>query len=194
MVKRRTDNYIEETSVTEFALDSLTDDMPAINGHSHRRRNIRTIFLTLGALLVLIGLGLFWFSYKIGAIDTYSVTVVLSEDRMSRELLSKFRYTSWREPSESIRPFVHGPKSFEDCKILRYRRGSRSNWLFRCTYYEAEYRMPDGSLVIGPAFGPLPYTGSNVFVLGPLILAGVVMLVAGIALRPVKATETEACG
>jgi hypothetical protein len=159
----------------------------------HRCETVRTILITLGVILALVGFGLFVWSLKISAIDNGSVTVLLSRDRIGPELMSRLRYTSWQEPSSGIRPFVQSPKSFEGCEILRYRKGTRSRWLMRFTYYEAEYRMPDGSLVIGPAFGPLPYTMPNLFVLGPLIVGGLIMLVAGIAARPRKMRESKAC-
>ena len=193
MVKRHTDDDIEEMPMTRLAVDSSLNDTPVTGGHGRTRRNVKTILITLGAVLTPIGIGLFWFSYKISAIDTYSVTVVLSEDRMGHETLAEFRFTSWREPSASIRPFVHGPKSFEGCEILRYRRGSKLNGLFRYAHYEAEYRMPDGSLVVGPAFGPRPYTAPNLLVFVPLIGGGLAMLVAGIALKSKKLPELEPC-
>lgn len=180
--------------MTEIAVDSSANDAPATGGNGHKRQKTKTILITVGVLLVIAGVGLLGLIYKISKVDTYSVTVVLSEDRMSQEALSKLQYTSWLEPSRSIRPFVHGPKSFEGCRILRYRRGSRPNELFEYTYYEAQYLMPDGSMVIGPAFGPRPYTAPNLFLLGSLIVAGVIPLVVGIALRSGKAMETEACG
>lgn len=193
IVKRRKDSDIEETPMTEIAVDSSANDAPVTDEHGNKGQKTKTILITVGVLILVAGVGLLGLVYRIGEVDTHSVTVVLSEDRMGQEVLAKFRYTSWRESSGSIRPFVHGPKSFEDCKILRYRRGSRPNGFFRYTHYQAEYRMPDGSQVIGPAFGPLPYTAPNLFVLGPLIIGGVIILVVGIALRVDKLTELEKC-
>jgi hypothetical protein len=151
---------------------------------------IKGILITVGVIFIIAGVGLLGLVYRISEVDTHSVTVVLSEDRMGQEALAKFRFTSWQEPSGNIRPFVHGPKSFEGCRILWYRRGSRTNELFEYTHYEAQYRMPDGSQVIGPAFGPRPYTAPNLFLLGSLIVAGVIPLVVGIALRSESQLQT----
>lgn len=186
MSNRQTDDYIEGIFVTRFAADSSTNGTLLTDGHGHKCQATRRILITAGAVFTVAGIGLLGLVHRISKVDTHSVIVVLSEDRMSQDALSKFRFTSWREPSGTIRPFVHGQKSFEGCRISRYRIGSRPNELFKYTYYEAEYLMPDGSLVIGPAFGPRPYTAPNLVLLGSLIVAGVIPLVLGIALRSGK--------
>ena len=147
----------------------------------------KIILISLGVCFILGGFGLLLLSYPASAVGTGSFTFLLAVDQIGPEELSQFRYTQWRKPSKGIRPFIFSPKSFEDCKILRYRRGSRPYWYVWVTYYEAEYMMPDGSKVIGPAFGPLPYVAPNLFLIIPLILAGIVMFVIGIVLGwPVK--------
>lgn len=118
----------------------------------------------------------------VGRIDTNSVTVLLSQNRMDQEMLSEFDYTPWQEPTTEIRPFHFWDKSFADCKIIRYRRGSSPYLLMWRTYYEAEYQRPDGTIVNGPAFGPLPYTAPNLHIFASVILTGVVILAVGIVL------------
>jgi hypothetical protein len=43
----------------------------------------------------------------------------------------------------------------------------------------------------GPAFGPLPYIAPNLFLIIPLIVAGIVMLIIGIVLRKSKLIQTD---
>ena len=123
----------------------------------------KIILITLGTCLIIGGFGLLLLSYPASAVGTSSFTFLLAVDEIDPEELSQFRYTQWRKPSKGIRPFIFSPKSFEDCKILRYCRGSRPHWYVWVTYYEAEYMMPDGIKVIGQAFGPLPYVAPNLF-------------------------------
>ncbi|MBL7185628.1 MAG: hypothetical protein ISS70_04830 [Phycisphaerae bacterium] len=181
--------------MTRSEEESSANDAAVTRGYRRKRRITKIILITLGILFIPIGIGLFALSLLPSAMYSGLMELRLSYDDVSAEKLAKFRYTSWREPSQNIRPFVQGPKSFEGCKILRYRRGTRLRWLGWLTYYEAEYLMPDGSLVIGPAFGPRPYAAPNIFVLGPLIVAGLIMFVAGIALISDKLAEPElSCG
>jgi len=83
----------------------------------------------------------------------------------------------------SIRPFLSERRSFENCRILRYRRGTWPHWLVRRTYYEAEYQRSDGTRVVGPVVGPRPYVAPNFLTHVPLITAGVVLFVAGVFWR-----------
>jgi hypothetical protein len=164
---------------------------PDIMENKRKRRITKIILITLGILFIPIGIGLFALSLLPGAMANGLMEVRLSYDDVSVEELAKFRYTSWREPSGSIRPFVSSRRSFEGCKILRYRTGTRFGPACRLTYYEAQYLMPDGSVVIGPAFGPRHFVAPNMLVLGSLIVGGMIMLVVGIALKSDKLTEPE---
>jgi hypothetical protein len=191
MVESCKGNDIEGTSMTSLAVDSSANDAPVTDGHGHKCQTARIILITLGALLILIGVWLSGLSLFASVMHDGLVRILVSRDGIGPEKLAKFRYTSWREPSQNIRPFVQGPKSFEGCKILRYRRGTRFGLLCRLTYHEAEYLMPDGRVVVGPAFGPRHYVAPNLFALGPLIIGGVIMVIVGIALRTDKLTEPE---
>jgi len=141
---------------------------------------MKIILIPISVLTILFGIGHLLFSSIVGVIDTISVTTLLSEDRIGPETLSNFKYTSWCTPSARIRPFAYGNKSFEGCEIVRYRRGFWPRWFIWRTYYEAEYLLPGGSKVIGPAFGPLPYSAPNLLVSIPAIVAGIIMLIIGI--------------
>lgn len=144
---------------------------------------IRMLLVILGICVALIGLGLLYLSYTISSIDGASVAVPLSHDRVAPETLAQFQFTPWCGPQEDVRPFVSDERSFNNCEILRYRRGTRRHWLVHYTYYEAEYQLRDGSRVIGPAIGPRPYTTPNFFIYVPLTIAGVLLFVAGLAVR-----------
>jgi hypothetical protein len=144
---------------------------------------MKIILIPLSSLPIIFGIWHLIFSYIVGKVDTGSVTIVLSGDGIEPEILLNFKYTPWRAPTNEIHPFVYGNKSFNDCKILRYRRGFWPHWLIWRTYYEAEYLLPDGSKVIGPAFGPLPYSAPNLLVSIPIISAGIIMLIIGIRMR-----------
>ena len=144
---------------------------------------MKIILILLSSLLIIFGIWHLIFSYIVGKVDTGSVTFLLSEDRMEPETLSNFNYTVWLAPSDKIHPFAYGNKSFKDCKILRYRRGSWPHWFIWRTYYEAEYLLPDGSKVIGPAFGPLPYSAPNLLVSVPVLSAGIILMIIGIRMR-----------
>jgi hypothetical protein len=138
------------------------------------------MLILISVLVILFGLWQLVFSTIAGMVDTGSVTILLSGDGIDQEILSNFKYTSWRAPSRYIRPFVFRNKSFEGCEIVRYRRGFWPHWLVWRTYYEAEYLLPDGSKVIGPAFGPIPYSAPNLLVSIPTILVGIILLITGI--------------
>lgn len=140
----------------------------------------QTQLIVISCLVILFGIGHLVLSSIGGMVDTGSVKLLLSEDRIGPEMLSNFAYTSWHAPSEKIRPFAYRNKSFEDCEIVRYRRGFWPHWMMWRTYYEAEYLLPDGNKVIGPAFGPLPYSAPNLLVSIPTILVGVIILIIGI--------------
>jgi hypothetical protein len=144
---------------------------------------MKTILILLSLLLIIFGILHLTFSCIVGKVDTGSVTMVLSADSMDPEILAKFEYTPWMTPSAKIRPFVYGKKSFADCKIIRYRRGSRPHWFIWRTYYEAEYLLPAGSKVIGPAFGPLPYSAPNLLVSVPVLSAGIILLIIGLKMK-----------
>jgi len=141
------------------------------------------LLTTLGICVALVGLGLLYLSCTISSIDGASAAVLLAQDRMAPETLAAFRFTPWRAPTGEIQPFISEERSFNSCKILRYRCGSRSHWLVHYTYYEAQYQRLDGSKVIGPAVGPQPYTTPNFLTFIPLTLAGVLMFAAGLILR-----------
>ena len=68
------------------------------------------------------------------------------------------------------------------CLIMRYRIGSDTNLLCVFTYYEAEYRLPDGSTRITHASGPMSiFTARKPIVVGGFILfptLGILLLVA----------------
>jgi hypothetical protein len=143
-------------------------------------------------LLLIFGIWHLVFSYIVSKIDTNSVIIILSGDGMDPEVLGNFKYTPWHEPSDKIRPFVYGKMSFADSKILRYRRGFWPHWLIWRIYYEAEYLLPDGSKVIGPAFGPLPYSAPNLLISVPIISAGIILLIICLRMKPVsKKTNTN---
>ncbi|UCD52600.1 MAG: hypothetical protein JSW27_08175 [Phycisphaerales bacterium] len=89
-----------------------------------------------------------------------------------------------RPPEPDIQPFVTDYESFDTYEMLRYRCGTRYHWLVRYNYYEAQYRRPDGSEVVGPAVGPQPYTAANFFTHVPLALAGVLLFAASFITRP----------
>jgi hypothetical protein len=141
---------------------------------------IRMLLVVLGICVALIGLGLLYLSYTISSIDS---AVLLSQDRIAPETLAQFHFTPWCGPQEDVRPFVSDERSFNNCEILRYRRGTRRHWLVHYTYYEAEYQRRDGSRVTGPAVGPRPYAMPNFFIYVPLTIAGVLLFVAGLVVR-----------
>jgi hypothetical protein len=138
---------------------------------------MKIILILISAFAIIFGIWHLIFSCIVGRVDTRSVTFLLSEDRIDTETLSNFKYTPWHAPSARIRPFAYGNKSLEGFKIVRYRRGFWPNWFIWRTYYEAEYLLPDGSKVIGPAFGPLPYSAPNLLVSIPVITAGIFILI-----------------
>jgi hypothetical protein len=143
----------------------------------------RKLLTTFGICVALIGLGLLYLSCTVSSIDGASVAVLLAQDRMAPETLAQFHFTPWRAPTGEIQPFISEERSFDNCKILRYRCGTRSHWLVHYTYYEAEYERRDYSKVVGPAVGPRSYTTPNFLTFVPLTLAGVLMFAAGLILQ-----------
>jgi hypothetical protein len=152
---------------------------------------MKIILISISVLTILFGVWHLVFSSIAGMVDTASVTILLSEDGIDEEILSNFRYTPWRFPSANIRPFSFRNKSFAGCKIIRYHRGFWPHWLVWRTYYEAEYLLPDGSKVIGPAFGPLPYSAPNLLVSIPAILVGIILLIIGIKKKSNNRRESD---
>lgn len=146
---------------------------------------MKKILILLSSLLIGFGVLLLAFSCIVSKVDTGSLKMILSADRINPEILANFKYSSWIAPSDKIHPFVYGKKSFADCKILRYRRGFWPHWFIWRTYYEAEYLLPDGSKVIGPAFGPLPYSAPNLLVSVPIISSGIILLIMGLRKKSV---------
>ena len=148
---------------------------------------IRMALVSLGWLVIIGGIGLWLLLSAISAVDTGSVARLIARGDLDPEILRTFRFTPWREPTTEIRPFTFGPKSFENATIMRYRRGSQTcRLLLRQTYYEAEYRMPDGKTVIDAAWGPVPYTTPNSRLLFPVIGGGIVMFIVAAMLRRKK--------
>ena len=103
--------------------------------------------------------------------------------RIAPETLAQFQFTPWCEPDAEVSPFISDERSFDNCDILRYRRGTRRHWLVHYTYYEAEYQRRDGTKVVGPAVGPRACTTPNFFIYLPLAMSGVLLFVAGLVFR-----------
>lgn len=149
----------------------------------------RIMLMILGACLTIGGIGVWLLVSAMSAVDTGSVVILIGRGDFDTGILRTFQFTAWREPIAEIRPFTFGPKSFEQATIIRYRRGSRiCNPLFRQTYYEAEYRMPDGKIVVDAAWGPLPYATPNSRVLFPIIAVGAFLFLSAIVPRRKKTT------
>ena len=78
------------------------------------------------------------------------------------------------------------------CLIMRYRIGSDTKLLCAFTYYEAEYRLPDGSTRITHASGPMSmFAARKPIMVGGFILfptLGILLLVA--AAKTCKPTGT----
>lgn len=150
----------------------------------------------ISILVVLFGLGHFLCGTFIGWIDTGSVKIVIARGH-NQEMFSNFKFSAWRSPTEKIRPFICGDKSYKEFEIVRYRQGSWPNWLIRRSYYEAEYLKPDGSKEIGPAFGPLAYSSPNYYV--SVVAIGLILLIASLIIKSNKgihldaATQRERC-
>ncbi len=150
----------------------------------------KAILISLGICFITGGAFLMIYAYAGSSVGTGSARHLLSVDPIKPETLSKFRHTKWLKPSKRIRPFNTRYQSLENCKILKYRRYSRPRLLFWLIYYEAQYIKPDGNIVTGPAFGPLPFVAPNLFLIIPLILAGIIMFITGIVLKTGKITES----
>ncbi len=146
--------------------------------------------MILGALLILAGVGACLLQHVISIIDTGSVGVLIARGDFDVETLHTFRFTPWREPTAEIQPFPSRRESLEKGRIIRYRQGTRMDHpLFRQTYYEAEYLMPDGKMIIGPALGPVAFTSPNYAVSIPVILGGAIMLVLAMRLSHKKSEQ-----
>jgi len=151
----------------------------------------RIILVTLGGLVTIGGVGLWLLLSEISAVDTGSVATLIGRGTFDTSILQSFHFTPWREPTAEIRPFTFGSKSFRDATIIRYRRGSQvCRVLLRQTYYEAEYRMPDGKTVVDAAWGPMPFTSPNYWVVFPIIASGIVMLVVAALLKRKKLAQS----
>ena len=143
---------------------------------------IRIVGLIVGVFLIVGGIAAWLLLHTISGIDTGSVAILVARGEIGPEQLSKLRFGPWREPRPEIQPFPSRPEAFERGKIIRYRQGSRKVKLLVQTYYEAEYLMPDGRTIVGPALGPMAYTTPNSQVLLSAIVSGAIMLIVSFAL------------
>jgi hypothetical protein len=126
---------------------------------------------TIGIVLLLLGLAHLVWTSLVSCIDTGSVTLMLSRaDGSLSSTIRTFSFTPWLTTKLFyVRPFAYKDLDFSTSTIQRYRVGVSPHWLIWRTYYEAEYRKPDGSVTIGPAGGIIPYSAPNVFVSLPIL-------------------------
>jgi hypothetical protein len=130
---------------------------------------IRKIF-AIG--LLLLGVVHLVMTSIVSCIDTGSVYLTLSRDDGTLEsAIQTFSFTPWLTTKIlGVRPFVSKTLDFSASTIQRYRIGVSPHWLIWRTFYEAEYRKPDGSVMIGPAEGIIPYSAPNVLVSFPILV------------------------
>ena len=107
---------------------------------------------------------------------------------------SSLKFDSWQTGQGQLQPssIVNLPP---DCLITRYRIGSDTNLLCAFTYYEAEYRLPDGSTRIAHAQGPMAmFTVRKAIVSGAFVLFptfGIFLLVAAARIRKAIGTTSD---
>jgi len=134
----------------------------------------------VGLFLIVGGVDAWLLLHAICVVDSNPTARVMRGD-LDAEQLRSLQLTPWREPSAEIRPFVSWLESFEKGKIIRCRQASwTDHLLIRQTYYEAEYLMPDGKTIIGPALGPMPYAAPNSRVLFAVIAIAIAVLVLAV--------------